>query len=474
MILTNYDQMLKFIPQKRVDVPGDLQDPKRYGPGHLNSLDELRKQVRAEVQARKKAQAPPYNSKSESASSVVTDRQSAKARARSHDGLPSSSTALRVMALPNSAAQQETAAETAAGATIAATIAAAETEAGAGPEAEPSTEALTDATRNAEEKADSLLASAEHAIRTIHPVAAQNLTNARQLLADTGRGTVTAAMALGCISHTLPQIPRNAAHRNTLEAVERNCRDVLVWRCQLRLGPGNIRRRDVFLGELQTAVAEARDAAAAAQSDASSAEAAGDANSWALRGRVAALPFLQQAASGGMPGQKFVSQALHAHRTEVSTRFPGTFLSNCQRAPRRSRPRNQRPGPRSQPEATPEANQNASAEEYDYCFDVPEWHFATPPDAEALTHKEPVVDFAAESCNSHGFWNCNRDPCLAKCGSQAHWGTIGDARPGCAQGSAASFSAVGSFEKCDFPLWGFGGFGPEYMKHFDLPPSDLP
>ena len=80
-----YDQMLKFIPQKRVDVPGDLQDPKRYGPGHLNSLDELRKQARAEGQARKKAQAPPYNSKSESASSVVTDRQSAKARARSHD-----------------------------------------------------------------------------------------------------------------------------------------------------------------------------------------------------------------------------------------------------------------------------------------------------------------------------------------------------------------------------------------------------
>ena len=205
-----YHQTLAYIPQKRVDVPGDLQDPKRYGPGHLNSLDELRKQVRAEVQARKKAQAPPYNSKSESASSVVTDRQSAKARARSHDGQPSSSTARRVMALPNSAAQQETAAETAAGATIAATIAAAETEAGAGPEAEPSTEALTDATRNAEEKADSLLASAEHAIRTIHPVAAQNLASARQLLADTGRGTATAAMALGCISHTLPGIPRNA------------------------------------------------------------------------------------------------------------------------------------------------------------------------------------------------------------------------------------------------------------------------
>ena len=309
-----YHQTLAYIPQKRVDVPGDLQDPKRYGPGHLNSLDELRKQARAEVQARKKAQAPPYNSKSESASSVVTDRQSAKARARSHDGLPSSSTALRVMALPNSGAQQETAAETEAGATIAATIAAAETEAGAGPEAEPSTEALTDATRNAEEKAD------------IHPVAAQNLTSARQLLADTGRGTATAAMALGCISHTLPGIPRNAAHRDTLEAVERNCRDVLVWRCQLRLGPGNIRRRDAFLGELQTAVAEARDAAAAAQSDASSAEAAGDANSWALRGRVAALPFLQQAASGGMPGQKFVSQALHAHRAEVAKRFPGNLL----------------------------------------------------------------------------------------------------------------------------------------------------
>ena len=53
-----YHQTLAYIPQKRVDVPGDLQDPKRYGPGHLNSLDELRKQARAEVQARKRARAP--------------------------------------------------------------------------------------------------------------------------------------------------------------------------------------------------------------------------------------------------------------------------------------------------------------------------------------------------------------------------------------------------------------------------------
>jgi hypothetical protein len=59
-----------------------------------------------------------------------------------------------------------------------------------------------------------------------------------------------------------------------------------------------------------------------------------------LSGRVAALTFLQQAAAGGIPGQKFVSQALHAHRAEVAKRFPGTFLSNCQRtAARRGRDR---------------------------------------------------------------------------------------------------------------------------------------
>ena len=84
----HYHQTLAHIPQKRVDVPGDLEDPKRYGPGHLHCLDELRNQARAELQAREQAQARAYRSESESASSVVTDRQSAKARARSHEGLP--------------------------------------------------------------------------------------------------------------------------------------------------------------------------------------------------------------------------------------------------------------------------------------------------------------------------------------------------------------------------------------------------
>ena len=48
---------LSFIPQKRITHPEDLRDNNRKGPGHLNSLDELRKKAKAHVARRGSAQA---------------------------------------------------------------------------------------------------------------------------------------------------------------------------------------------------------------------------------------------------------------------------------------------------------------------------------------------------------------------------------------------------------------------------------
>ena len=392
-----YQQLLALIPQKRVDVPEDLKDPNRYSVGHLDSLDKLRIEARAEVQRSWRAQAQRYNGVSEAA------RASAKARARSHDGQIRVRTAAPFTALTN---LTETEAETETDFTAAET--GAETEAGAEPEAEPSREDLEDATREAEQKADDLLATAEAVVRAVHTVAAESLRHARGLLDLTSSGTAEAAFALGCTGHAVNQFPQRphgqpqCPLREALEAAERKCRDVLVFRCQLRCP---LRRRGLFLDELQTATLAARDNAAAQSAPSSSSSAHPPIRSAAADAAAAALPILSLAASGGEPGQKWVSQAMNAHRKEVANNFPGTFLSNCQRtAARRGRTRNQRLRQGSQPEANPQADQDASAEEevhsYDFCGRGPE--------AEALTENEPVNDLADESRQPWwGYWGIN-------------------------------------------------------------------
>jgi hypothetical protein len=45
----HYQAAVAALPQKRFDHPEDLWDHSRLGPGHLNSIDELRRQARAEA-----------------------------------------------------------------------------------------------------------------------------------------------------------------------------------------------------------------------------------------------------------------------------------------------------------------------------------------------------------------------------------------------------------------------------------------
>ena len=40
--------VLDQLPVMRLEVPDDLEDPNRLGPGHFNSLDEIRKEARQE------------------------------------------------------------------------------------------------------------------------------------------------------------------------------------------------------------------------------------------------------------------------------------------------------------------------------------------------------------------------------------------------------------------------------------------
>ena len=44
-----YFELLQSIPQKRIEVPGDLRDPSRLGPGHMSSIDALRARARQEA-----------------------------------------------------------------------------------------------------------------------------------------------------------------------------------------------------------------------------------------------------------------------------------------------------------------------------------------------------------------------------------------------------------------------------------------
>ena len=49
-------ELLQFIPQKRIEVPEDLVDVKRFGGGHMNSLDELRAQAKHEWDRKQKVE----------------------------------------------------------------------------------------------------------------------------------------------------------------------------------------------------------------------------------------------------------------------------------------------------------------------------------------------------------------------------------------------------------------------------------
>jgi len=54
-----FNALLEGLPLKRVEVPADLNDPSRLGPGHLSTLELVRKRAKAEsdmqVQARRRA-----------------------------------------------------------------------------------------------------------------------------------------------------------------------------------------------------------------------------------------------------------------------------------------------------------------------------------------------------------------------------------------------------------------------------------
>ena len=53
MSQSRYTEMLNLIPMKRIDHPEDLWDGTRKADGHLNSLDELRKQAQNKMRMKK-------------------------------------------------------------------------------------------------------------------------------------------------------------------------------------------------------------------------------------------------------------------------------------------------------------------------------------------------------------------------------------------------------------------------------------
>ena len=207
--------------------------------------------------------------------------------------------------------------------------------------------------------ADELLGQAEDVMKKEpgHQAAqhvATSLALMRQLLACDDHGATAkealAAQALALANHVVGLFRNGEPQREALKIAERKCRDVLVWRCQLASQLterfDGRQRRDCFLAKLHGAVVEARDTVSAWEN--------GD---LCFRAGL----YLQAVAAGGHAGQLYVSQALHAHRAEVAKRFPGAFLSNCQRtAARRGRTRNQR-GQRTRPETTPEDEADVSA-----------------------------------------------------------------------------------------------------------------
>ena len=303
------------LPNKRFDeiVRCLQQKHPKFGPGHYHSLDELRKQCRAEVKAQNK----------------IKNR-----RVAGPPGLVPPGLAPPGLAPPAIAHQGIT------------TIPDARAALAAGAE-EPSAEALQDATSEAEDMAVILFAAAEALLCSLYPLFAtaqdarflhpliEILQHARDMVTSPSHGTAEAVEAVACAIYLAAHFPKGSRWWEALLKVERKCRDVLVWRTQLLLGPGNLRRRDSFLIILEAAAVAAHDAASAAVESLKS-----NPNNLTLCGRVAALPELQRASAGGVLAQKYISQALHAHRAEVAARFPGTFLSNCQRtAARRGRTR---------------------------------------------------------------------------------------------------------------------------------------
>jgi hypothetical protein len=107
--------------------------------------------------------------------------------------------------------------------------------------------------------------------------------------------------------------------RVPFEAARRTVRDTLVWRCQPRhlvVGTSKTRRRAALQDNLEEAAQAANEAANSAEHPTA---------------RVAARPFLSSAIAGGKRSEQYVSQALHAHRTEVTKKFPSTVLAKCHR-----------------------------------------------------------------------------------------------------------------------------------------------
>jgi len=285
---SNWQRALAFIPWKREDHPDDVRDPARYGPGHRNSLDMLRDEARRAYES----QAGP--SAEDALAHDATVGSQAKGFVQGEEVAASGRCGVAVL---------------------------------------PTQEQLVQATGEAELQAIVLLSRAEAEISGASRAAARSLAHARQILAGHRHAAAEAAEALCCTSYAVSAFGPEASQHEALGAAERKCRDVLVWRCQLLVGVDAIRRRDAFLAALRVAVAEAKDAAAQARENYR-----GDFHA----GRIGAVPFLELAAGENLEKKReiFESQALHAHRSEVSKRFPGCFLPSSQRtAARRGRRR---------------------------------------------------------------------------------------------------------------------------------------
>ena len=391
-----YQEMLAHIPQKRKGEPLDMKDRTRWGVGHISNLDVLRKQTRAEVLVReRKAQSDAAGSSSEPAmsTSYVTDRQtSAKVRAWSRDRSRGRQAWSRDRSGGRSAAQ-----------------------AGAEHDAEPSTEALKDAMQEAEAMLDSSLAAAEAAVAglslPLHVPCAQSLAHARHLLAKPGHRTAHAAEALGCTAHAVDRFRRFSSTtfpRKAIDAADRKCRDMLVWRCVHLLGPSNLHDRDAFIQELQHAAMAARDAAAAAVSSA------------VLDLSAVVLPYLQLFVSDNGQCEQFVAHALMAHEKEVFQRFSVAFSSKSKIRPNNRRSSKQR--------LRPEAEVENESEEV------------------------PAERGPPASSESAPLWG--HDPCRPTYEPQnTHLGAIGDSRPGLCPGSATKATRV------DDSMWTTSGWG---------------
>ena len=357
----NWQKILAYLPTKRLDVPQDLMDPSRLGPGHINALDRLHKQAQDAAEAQVHAHGD--------GSRESADVQDPFDIAAAHTNLEP-----RAIGAPSFAE-------------------------------------LTQATAEAEAKAANLLLEAEKAVGTENLPTSQILALMKDLLAIIGEGTAESAETLGLTNYILAKCHPVPHQRVIIEALERKCRDVLVWRCQLLsfqqyLGPSAVRRRDYFIQTLIDAVGIARDTVAAYAAEAETGADGDCGGSKDLIVRTVGLSFLQSAASNWPQANdslawKFVSQALHANRAEVAKRFPETFFSNCQRtAARRVRARLLR----QRLQATEAMDHGANAEDSDE--EKMSWKNAVPHTEMAPREYEVPIPWSGEtwSCENQGEW----------------------------------------------------------------------